>query len=1319
MRRLGVLLALIALACPSASQAACGGCKAEIVTTANANTRLFGGTDIAGGLQDWYLSNGVVQAIIDGIDTTAVSVVGGSPINIDNTSSNAVETGGTLLDLGLNGKNNDQLPQSFNTGGLSLANVFIFRQGDETLGGWVPTPSGNPCTTIGSLNASCPVEDDCAAITVYGIMLGTCKTPTDFCSTRALPKMFVRSTYKACKGKRFVDLRTEVWNKSGNNQILPIFDILLWGGRGLVPFAPNYGRGFTSPALDLSSTAAVIGALTSAPFFAAPGNDSPADGVMARNKKAGAVSYGYQSLSGEDDLDGGGAGVSVVLISGPNNIQSLQSDLVSAATLPTLLGPSLINNRSRIFTRRLLVGKRNDVASVIGDATNPDSIFADPGLISGMSKVKGTFTPAPSQEGTVTFIRLVSVPADNLPFPLTPISNAPVSSVRCKGSFSNVLLPQGNYTIHAVFPGRPDIEPSNTPLFTVTPNGATTLAGLGTTTIPPITLPKVGKLKVEVRDADTALGMPAKISLSPSPSMRRDLAALMFDNRTGMCSNDFDTSCTADATCGGGNICFRTCTNVEPQPCPPACPAGYTCASDGKCRKHACSADADCLPEGVCKAKTKSLLPESYPGGQGQLHVIYTDRKGKALVEVMPGTYTLSVSRGPEYTIRTFSGVVITNAVAPTDMTVVNGGPITLKRVVDTSGYLSADFHIHSGRSLDSSAPLEARVRSFAGEDLEVMVSTDHDINTDYLPPIKKLLLTPFITSIVGTEVTMSVSRPPYLSNSWGHINSWPSVYDANLRRGGAVEDESVSAGVIYDRLRYDTPNMLCVGGGKNSKPCTTNAQCPGGKCLDVGEQVVQMNHPRAGLGGVVNIGILDNIGYDPSAAIDNCNKYPVLCSSNACAGGTNDGKSCTVDGDCTGGGHCGCGGGSTPTSANGCNDILNDLNVVPQPTRCTTAGCGSGFEGTHGTRNIDFDVMEIDNGGKPSDYDDLRMVRRDWLSILNQGIEVGKVGAQHQLYGTGVSDSHRLVIEIPGYSRTYVGAGEFPTGTIPLDVKAFNQEVLAGNMTATTGPYITFTANNGAPPDVNMGETLGTAVTSVDLKIKVQAAPWVPVDEVRLIKNGRIMACYNTTTTPALNPNPGDPYEQVNTNVVRFDQTITDSSVTEDSYYIVEAGQSLPTPPTRPSVNSIVGSVASSVISYGFTNPIFVDGDGDDDYTGITLPGGSGEPVCPALPVDCSSGAITQAMAPAPATTMFAAASQPPAQPKGFFRKLISSLIHPAVATDDAPPPSSDAGAEAKRQEKREKQLRHPEEHLPWHLIEFPTPRPDQIVPEPQPSQP
>ena len=340
---------------------------------------------------------------------------------------------------------------------------------------------------------------------------------------------------------------------------------------------------------------------------------------------------------------------------------------------------------------------------------------------------------------------------------------------------------------------------------------------------------------------------------------------------------------------------------------------------------------------------------------------------------------------------------------------------------------------------------------------------------------------------------------------------------------------------------------------------------------------------------------------------------------------------------------------------------------------------------------------MEIDNGGRASGFGALRQVRRDWLSLLNQGVLVGKPGSQHQLWGTGVSDSHRIVFELPGYSRTYINAGEMPSDG-KINIKSFNQQVLAGNMSVSSGPYIEFTADQGGTP-VKMGQTI-TGSGSVNLNITVEAAPWVPIDEVRIVKNGCVIQCFNSTTTPAVLANPSNPYDQSTANVVRFDATVADTAST-DSYYLVEASPNLPVPGTNPTVNAVVDSVAAGNFPYGFTNPIFVDADGGG-YAGIGLPAGSGEPTCPALPASCSAGAVIASAAP---VTLYA--REPVSTPKGLLARLFDLFASPAAAHDDGPVPVDE---DERIRQHEEKIRKSSQEYYPWHLLQLPTPRPEDV---------
>jgi hypothetical protein len=130
---------------------------------------------------------------------------------------------------------------------------------------------------------------------------------------------------------------------------------------------------------------------------------------------------------------------------------------------------------------------------------------------------------------------------------------------------------------------------------------------------------------------------------------------------------------------------------------------------------------------------------------------------GEGTVRLPAGTYDLVISRGIEYGLH------------EERITVASGGsPLvsaTLAREVDTRGWISADFHLHSAPSSDSPVPVAGRIRTLAGEGVEWGIATDHNRVTDYAPVIAELGLSSWITSSIGQEITTQI---------FGHFNAWP-----------------------------------------------------------------------------------------------------------------------------------------------------------------------------------------------------------------------------------------------------------------------------------------------------------------------------------------------------------------------------------------------------------------------------------------------------------------------------------------------------------------------------------------------------------------
>lgn len=199
------------------------------------------------------------------------------------------------------------------------------------------------------------------------------------------------------------------------------------------------------------------------------------------------------------------------------------------------------------------------------------------------------------------------------------------------------------------------------------------------------------------------------------------------------------------------------------------------------------------------------------PSDGASIDVVYADRDGER--PLPPGHYHVIVTRGFEYTAH------------EADIDVVDGKTVTLEatlaRVVDTSGWLSADLHVHASPSPDAPAPLVDRVRSLAAAGVEVAVATDHNAITDYGDAIRELGLGRWLASIVGDEVT---TRGVPL----GHYNVFP------LTPGAPP--------VAFDRV---TPAQLVAA---------SRAAPPEGR-----PKVVQLNHPRMG-----SIGYFELLRFDP-----------------------------------------------------------------------------------------------------------------------------------------------------------------------------------------------------------------------------------------------------------------------------------------------------------------------------------------------------------------------------------------------------------------------------------------------------------------------
>src|SRR5262245_90453 len=159
MRRRGTMVVWVLLALLAAAPPALAGGTAVSKQIGTADTGLLiGGADAEGGIGDWYVSNGVVEAIIDdaGPAPDLPGIV--PPEDVPPINSSAAPTGGNLIDLGVVGTpGDDQLSQMFTVGGLSTSNFVLYDTVTAPSPGVVraagallfsPSTRENPCLTL-------------------------------------------------------------------------------------------------------------------------------------------------------------------------------------------------------------------------------------------------------------------------------------------------------------------------------------------------------------------------------------------------------------------------------------------------------------------------------------------------------------------------------------------------------------------------------------------------------------------------------------------------------------------------------------------------------------------------------------------------------------------------------------------------------------------------------------------------------------------------------------------------------------------------------------------------------------------------------------------------------------------------------------------------------------------------------------------------------------------------------------------------------------------------------------------------------------------
>lgn len=162
-----------------------------------------------------------------------------------------------------------------------------------------------------------------------------------------------------------------------------------------------------------------------------------------------------------------------------------------------------------------------------------------------------------------------------------------------------------------------------------------------------------------------------------------------------------------------------------------------------------------------CKVQFHGIdgTPSPNLGPQNRAHGCvdqYHSETGRFRVALPPGKYNIIVTRGIEY-----SHLEQRVELRPEQTLPFQG---TLRRLVDTAGWISADYHNHSTPSGDNTCGTDDRIINLAAEHIEFAPTTEHNRLYDWRPHIQKLGLTEFIQTVPGMELT----------GSGPHFNSFP-----------------------------------------------------------------------------------------------------------------------------------------------------------------------------------------------------------------------------------------------------------------------------------------------------------------------------------------------------------------------------------------------------------------------------------------------------------------------------------------------------------------------------------------------------------------
>jgi hypothetical protein len=164
---------------------------------------------------------------------------------------------------------------------------------------------------------------------------------------------------------------------------------------------------------------------------------------------------------------------------------------------------------------------------------------------------------------------------------------------------------------------------------------------------------------------------------------------------------------------------------------------------------------------------------------------------GVGVLPLPTGTYDVTFSRGIEWTIVTQRITLTTTGVELR---------ARLAHVIDTPHWASGDFHVHAASSSDSHVPMRDRVYEFVADGVDMIVSTDHNVVSNYQPVIVELHAEKLLASATGDEIT---------TGDWGHFGAFPLPAEMESEGKDAIPVRHKTPVQIFESVRASAPGAV------------------------------------------------------------------------------------------------------------------------------------------------------------------------------------------------------------------------------------------------------------------------------------------------------------------------------------------------------------------------------------------------------------------------------------------------------------------------------------------------------------------------------